>query len=389
MKHIFILIALLFMAGLYAQSADSLLFALPQNMDPVFDYYSYNFLGTQSMGRGHTGVGSSGTEEVILVNPAAYKAIKPSLYLEILIKPPSNSNIYPGENEFSSPVPFGMVALGGKLKSKFTWGAALSMPKSIRFSSMDVELNQGGDLHSRYPQYSLHQATANVAFHHGAYNLGLNLHAQLHYIDDLAVLRSFASIREYKLTLRPQAGFLYDKDAWSVGLSYTPQSKLKWEMDLIDFDSKLPALASIGGKIQNKQDSYHAQLDWQGNSSLEAKYKDRISIKAGYETTRKELDYRIGYIYRSQAYSGFYKIPNANVAHADTSIWWQEVPKGGYIKDNSQHFITAGLSRRFKFGSFDLGFIYQIIGAEPMSQIGLSSTLFLDVFRRKSRLLAK
>ena len=389
MKYPFLMLALSLIVALNAQSAGSLAFSLPQNMDPAFEYYSLNYLGSKSLGRGHSSVSIAGTEEAILANPAAYKADAASIYLEMLIKPPSKTLIYQKENEFSSPIPFGIAAYGGKLLPGFSWGAAYSIPKIMRLSSIDIELNQGGDLHSRYPFYSLHQATANLAFHHGAINLGLNLHAQLHHIDDLAIMRSFASIRENKFTLRPQLGFLYDADSWGLGATFMSPTKVDWDMRLTSYNGKLPGVASLGGRYQAGKHGLSAQVDWENTSSVHPKYQDRFNIKAGYETQHKAMDLRLGYIFHPGIYSGFYQIPTVNSAYADTSIWWADVPMGGKIAKNDQHFITAGLGRTFKNIEFNLAFAYQIVGIEPMSQISISTTINPDLLKRKKHPVEK
>ena len=390
MRYTFILIALILAAGLWAQAADSLSFSLPQNMDPVFDYFSLSYLGSRSLGRGHSSVSYSGGEESILANPAAYKAGKPSIYLELLVKPPSKTNIYQGESDFSAPLPVGIGALGGRLAQKLTWGAAYSLPKIIQLNSIDIELNQGGDYHSRYPLYCLHQATGNIAFHQGAVNLGLNLHGQFHYIDDLAVMRSFAAIRKTKFILRPELGFLYDEDNWGLGLTYMPPAKVDWDLDVIRINSKLPGLATLGARYQIGKYSVSAQADWENTSIVHPEYKDRPTFKAGYESSnRKGLSYRLGYIYHPGIYDGFYTIPTANVAHADTSIWWEDVPAGGKIAKNDQHFLTAGLSTSTKYVGFNLAFAYQLIGAEPMSQVSISASINPDIFKRRKHLSVK
>lgn len=390
MRYTFIIIALILAAGLGAQAADSLSFSLPQNMDPVFDYFSLSYLGSRSLGRGHSSVSYSGGEEAILANPAAYRAHRPSIYLELLVKPPSKTNIYQGESDFSAPLPVAVGALGGRLAQKFTWGAAYSLPKIIQLNSVDVELNQGGYYHSRYPLYCLHQATGNIAFHQGTINLGLNLHGQFHYIDDLAVMRSFASIRKTKFMLRPELGFLYDQANWGVGATLMPSAKVDWDMDVVKFNSKLPALASLGARYQMGKHSVSAQADWENTSIVHPEYKDRLTLKAGFESRyRKGLTYRLGYIYHPGVYEGFYTMPTVTVAHADTSIWWEDVPAGGKIAKNDQHFFTVGLGTSTKYVDFNLALAYQLIGPEPMSQVSVSASINPDIFKRKKPLVTK
>ncbi len=390
MRHTLIIIALVLATGLCAQVSDSLSFSLPLAMDPVFDYFSLSYLGSRSLGRGHSSVSYSGGEEAILANPAAYKANRSSIYLELLVKPPSKTNIYQSESDFSAPLPVSIGALGGWLSQKFTWGAAYSLPKIIQLNSMDIDVNQGGYLHSRYPLYCLHQATGNLAFHQGALNLGLNLHGQFHYIDDQPILRSFASVRETRFMVRPELGFLCEKESWGVGATYMPPAKVDWHMDVIKFNSKLPGLASLGARYQLGNHGISAQADWENTSIVHPKYEDRLTLKAGYEASnRKGLKYRLGYIYHPGIYDGFYNIPTVTIAHADTAIWWNDVPAGGKIAENDQHFFTAGMGVNTKFVDFNLAFAYQLIGPEPMSQVSVSASVNPDIFKRRKHLGVK
>lgn len=383
MKNCLLFTLLFLAAGLMAQGADSLSFALPQNMDPVFDYFSLNHLSTASLGRGTTGVSCQGGASSILANPASYLMDRSSVYAEMLIKPPVETHIYPSDHNFNSPVPFGMVAAAGNLSDDLSWGIAYSMPKSMVWDAFVVNMNMGDFQLVRYPKYYQHQFTANIGVHIGELNLGLNLHNQLHYIDDFTVLRSFEQIREVKYQMRPQFGALWAANRFNAGISYTPRMHLDWDLKYAHYDLSMPGTLSAGLSLREGIRRYVVEADWEDSSVLNDQYKDRLSLKAGYEATSRKYTYRLGYLYRPQIFSGNFKLPMNTTAHPDTSMWWDSVARGGRIPKNDQHLITAGFTWPFSYGAINLGMLMEVAGPTKMAQIGGSLELNLDYFRRK------
>ncbi|HNZ06793.1 MAG TPA: hypothetical protein PKI63_03285 [Candidatus Cloacimonadota bacterium] len=383
MKHFSLLILLLIASALSAQAADSLNFSLPQNMDPVFEYYSRNYLSTRSMGRGTTGVASLGGVESVLANPASYQIDRDAMYMELLIKPPVSTAIYTGDNNFKSPVPFGLVAAGGNVTDDLTWGAAYSLPKSLVMDAFNLEMNLGGYLHTRYPVYNLHQLTANLGLHIGELNLGLNVHNQFHYISDFTVLRTFERIREVKYLLRPQMGMLWNTQKLNLGFSYTPQSPFNWDLKYVMYETSLPGEASVGLSVRDANRRYNLEMDWTDTSILNSHYKDRYTYKAGFEADVRKFTYRLGYLYRPQIWDGLYQLPVNTTANADTALWWDDAALGGRVPANDQHLATAGLSWFFKDGCINLGLLYEVSGPAQMAQVNASLGLNFDVFKRR------
>ena len=383
MKRYCLLILVLTATAMMAQATDSLSFAHPQNMDPVFEYYSRNYLSTKALGRGYTGVASQGGVESVLANPASYLIDRSALYAELLIKPPVNTGIYTGENNFTSPVPFGMVAAGGNVTDDLTWGAVYSLPKSMVMDAFNVEMNLGGYLLTRYPVYNLHQLTANLGLHIGELNLGLNVHNQFHYYSDFTVLRTFERIREAKYVLRPQFGVLWNGPRLNLGFSYTPQSKLDWDLKYVQYDSSLPGDMIVGASLKDSNRRYHLEMNWENTSILHPEYKDRLVYKAGFEADVRKVTYRLGYMYRPEIWHGDYVLPINTTAHPDTALWWNFVATGGEVPKNDQHIVTGGFSWYFKDGSINVGLLYEIAGPAQMAQLSASLGLNFDFFKRR------
>ena len=60
MRRLALLAMLLLTAGLAAQAADTLDFPQPQYINPIFDSFTRNYISTQAMGRGNTGIAIPG-----------------------------------------------------------------------------------------------------------------------------------------------------------------------------------------------------------------------------------------------------------------------------------------------------------------------------------------
>ncbi|NLO11255.1 MAG: hypothetical protein GX122_02410 [Candidatus Cloacimonetes bacterium] len=388
MRKLYILIFLLMAVGLMAQAQDSLgiSFAMPQNMDPAFDYFSVNYVGAQALGRGNSGVALKGEVESILVNPAAYHPQRSAIYGEMLIKPPVKTDIYHSAREFSSPVPFGMIAAGGPLENRFlpgmNWGVAYSLPKSIVLDAFVVPMNFGAYEMVRYPIYNQHQLTANLGWHRGDWNVGVNLHNQIHYISDFTVLRTFEHIREYKYLLRPELGVLWTNPQLNVGLSITPPSRLDWKLKYLDFDTTMPTELTAGIAIKNANQRYIVDAQWENASAVHEDYKDRFSLKAGFESDVRSFTYRVGYLYRPEIWHGSYNLPINTTADADTALWWNYIPTSGSVSENGQHLVSAGISWAFKYGVINVGGMIGL-GQPDMAQVSASLGLYTDYFRRK------
>ncbi|MDP3113846.1 MAG: hypothetical protein Q8M98_03625 [Candidatus Cloacimonadaceae bacterium] len=383
MKRLLIPLMLLLGVGLVAQAADSLDFPMPQFINPFYDSFSRNYLSTMAMGRGNTGVAMQGGVESILHNPAAYKPDKVSLHLEMLIKPPVNTDSYGSEDRFTSPVPFGMLAIGGKLSSKLTAGMVYSLPKTIVYDDFDILMNLGAYFLQRYPTFNLHQITANAGYHFENLHLGVNLHNQLYYQSEVTILRSFESISNTRYILRPQAGILYKTDIGSLGLSYTPEQKIDWDLKFVQYDTVLPMNVGAGISLNKKNMRLTADLEYENFSAVSDRYNDRLAIKMGIENDVRKFTYRYGYMYMPEVYSGFFRLPMNNSATPDTAMWWDNVPLVGNIKANTQHFLSLGFTWHHQDGTINAAVLQEIAGRAPMTQINLSLSLYLSSFRRK------
>jgi hypothetical protein len=386
------LVLLACLAGLAFLQGQALEFSQPQFVNPIFDSFSRNYMSTSAMGRGYTGLAIPGGVDNVLLNPAGYTPDKPALHLELLVKPPQDVQFYAEEDttggytmtpddNYTSPVPFGIVGAGGKINPNITWGLLYSMPKSLRLDDFSVEINFGAGLITRYPTFNLHQLTANAAWHKDNFHVGLNLHNQLYYLGDVTFMRSFERIRNNKYVLRPQLGLLYTWDNVNAGVSFTPQQNADWDLKFAQYDTRLPMNIAVGGTYKKNSANFTAELDYTQCSAISDQFNDRYIIRLGAEKTVREFTYKAGYIFHPQVWSGDFLLPDAG---ADTvSIWWDEIMPGGKVPNNTQHILTAGVSWHHRDANVNLSGMIDVAGRAPVAQVSLSLDLYFSAFKRK------
>jgi hypothetical protein len=390
------IICLLFLGllgtALSAQSPDALNFPQPQYVNPIFDSFTRNYMSTSAMGRGYTGLAILGGVDNVLKNPAGYRPDKASLHLEMLVKPPVESDIYAmadtsvyyrmTKENMLSPVPVGIVGGGGTIGPNFTYGLLYSMPKSIKVDNFGVEVNMGYGLIMRYPSFFLNQLTANAAWHKDNFHVGLNLHNQIYHLGDVTFLRSFERIISDKYVLRPQLGLLYSGESLSAGLSMVPQQNVNWDLKFAQYDTRLPLSLALGVAYNKNNAVFTAEVDYEQCSAISDAFKDRYTFHAGLEKTVRRYTYRAGYIYHPQVWEGDFLIPDAC---SDTiSIWWAAVLPQGRVGKNNQHILTLGTSWNHPDVRVNLSGLIDVAGQAPIAQVSLSADLFFSAFKRKN-----
>lgn len=382
-RNTLLILLLAFSTLLLAQQPISL--PLPQFANPFYDAYARNYVGTVAAGRGYTGVAAFGDIGNGLINPAGVVRDSATIMVEMDIKPPVEAEGYPMYANYTSPVPFGMLALSKDLGAGFGGGIIYNVPKSVSLDDFSFYINQGQDFVQRFPTYYLHQITANVNYHQAPFHVGVNLHNQLHYYDDPIFLRSYDRVRDYQYSFRLQPGVIYELGGVKLGLSAMPPSKYNWDMKYGVYDALAPLWLSGGMSVANRKYAGLLDAEWENTAAIDDHYQDRFSLKLGAEKYNGAMTYRIGYHFTSNVYKGFFRL-DSNVANPDTSIFWGDVPDSLYIKDNGQHSITIGLSYRHRSGSIDLAAMQSVVADTPKTQINLSLSFYLSTFTRKKSL---
>lgn len=385
MKLRLFVFCLVLASALSAQSADTLyVLSAPQYMNPMYEAYSLNYLGVEAAGRGYTGTGVMGSAQGALLNPATMMMDAARVFTEINIKPPVDAYGLIYQSRYSSPSPFGLFGFSFPLGEKLATAITYSNPKSLVLDDFSIQINQGADLVVRYPKYYLHQLSTMANF--GVLeelNLGISLHNQIHYLDDVIFIKTYDRIREYKYALRVQPGMLYHTKDRSAGISVTLPTDLNWDLRYAQYDTVLPLEVSAGLGYTKDRYSFSTDFRYSQDSAIDENYEDRYSIHLGAERRDGNKVLRAGYFYKSNIWDGQVKLPENTSAQADSSIFWNDVARTLPVEDNSQHFISLGFGYYFKDGSINLSALGAVASESKTAQINLSLSLFLSSFRRK------
>lgn len=381
-KHL--LIAIILLAGLlYAQEEVFHSFPLPQLMNPIYDGFTKNYTVSSAAGSAFSGISKMGGVQQIILNPAAAMMDEASVYLDLSIKPPLSEIDNTFGASYTSPIPFGMFAVGGRLNEKLNAALIYSVPKSIVYDDFSMELGQGISIMQRYPTYYLHQITANIAYHQDKLNVGLSLHNQIHYLDDILILRTFDRIRRMEYVLRPELGMLYSSDLIGLGFTIIPEHKLKIDTPYYDYEGVLPLQIAGGMSFTKDNHSISLAAEFEQNSEASDAYDDRLSWRAGYEIRIRRFTYRIGYINHPGVFEGDFIYPANPYPGEDESLYWNDVPIGGTIANADQHLLTAGATLHHKAGTVNVSVIQDIADNLPLTQINLSLSMYLRTFKSK------
>ena len=380
------LMLMFFSLGLYAQQ-DSLDFPAPQYMLPFYDHFSLNHLNVAAMGRGQTCNAQLGNVDNAVNNPATLESDKSFLYMELTIKPPMNEINSPDSMLFSSPIPFGIIGVSGKLFDTIYGGISYNVPKSVVYDSYVIPYNQGNNFIQRYPSYYLHQITTTVAGNIGNLKLGLNVHQQLHQFRDIAVYQTFDRLDKVFYVVRLQPGLFYQTGQVGFGATITAPTKTTMNIKYTEYDVTLPMQVTAGVSYHYITNSLYADIDWEQCSQMSSAFKDRLTIKAGYEKLIRKITYRCGIISMPGVYSGAYRLPIYDPENQENVPWWDNISHGGYIDKTDQLYATFGFTYTFKGGELSLGLMRDVLGNVPNTQFATSLGFNLETFKGKKFLI--
>jgi len=356
-------------------------------MLPFYDHFSENHLNVEAMGRGFTTMAYKGKVENAVNNPATLSSVKSYLYMELTIKPPIEEINKPDSMMFSSPIPFGMIGLSGKIYNKLHGAISYNVPKSLYYDNFTVEIGQGADAVTRYPNYYLHQVTATLAGSVGKLNLGLNLHNQLHVFEDMVVFQTFDRIDRTFYVLRIQPGVLYQWENVNLGAAFMPAVKTSMDAKYVDYNVTLPMKISMGACVEYTNNKFLAEMDWEQFSKMSDRFNDRLTLKLGYEKRVRDVTYRIGLNSMPGVYKGAYKLPVLETTNQEQLHWWTDVPRGGYIDDTDQLYATAGFTYYFKGGKIALGLMRDLLDNVPVTQFAMSMGFNLETLKGRKFLI--
>lgn len=378
-----LLVFIVILGQLCAQAVNELSFPLPQFMNPIYDGFTRNYGSATAAGRGYTGISKLGGVDQILHNPASYLPDEASMYVNLSLKPPITEIDTENSARYSSPIPFGMVALGKSWNQRISAAAVYSVPKSIVYDEFSMVLGQGASLLQRYPTYYLHQLTGSLSYHNGPWHAGINLHNQIHYFDDIIFYRTFDRVRKSSYILRPEIGFLYQGELFGLGLTAMPQQEITIDTPYIEYEANLPTKLGAGISLTMDNRSLSLEAEYEQTSSLSDAYSDRLCLRTGYEYRKGKMTYRLGLMSNPGIYEGRYLHPVNNTASQDTTFIWNDMPTGGNLDNQDQFLFSMGFTFHHKDGTVNLALIQDVLGKFPATQVNLSLGLYLSSFKRR------
>jgi hypothetical protein len=387
-KRLLMLIMLAAAFCLVFAQADSLDFPAPQYMLPMYDHYTVNHSNVEAMGRGWTVDAVTGGAESAVNNPATLVSDKAKLYMELTIKPPLKEVNQSNEQMYTSPLPFGIFGFSGKVYKGLQGAISYNVPKSLVYDNFTVNILQGNDEVVRYPTYYLHQFTATLAGSLGNWRLGLNLQNQLHQFKDITVFQTFDRVDETYYVLRLQPGVLYSMDKLKIGATILPPATRKMDIKYAVYDVTLPLQASTGVSYEfGLYNKISADVQWEQFSAMTDAFKDRLTLRAGFEKRINNFTYRAGVNSIPGIYKGAYRLPIRPTVNAEELQWWQNVDKGGIIGDTDQLNISIGFTFHFKGGKLAMGLMQDALGNVPATQVSMALGFNLETLKGKKFLI--
>jgi len=385
MRLSLIILCLMLLGSLSAQSADTLyVLSAPQFTNPFYKAFSQNYLGVEAAGRGYTSAALLGTAQNALINPATMMVDSARVFTEINIKPPVEAEGLIFDSRYSSPMPFALTGISFSLGKKMAAAICYSNPKSLVLDDFSLIINQGAALVSWVPKYYLHQISAISSYDlTPQIKLGLSIHNQIHYVDDVIFLHTYDRVQEYNYALRFQPGVLYHGKALAWGLSAVIPTQMDWDLTYANYDVELPLELSTGLSYTIDNYRFATDFNFSQDSTFDDSFSDRYSFHLGAEQRNGNKILRAGYFFASNVWDGQVLLPENTGANADSSIFWQNVSPTLPVKDNAQHFISAGYGYLFRDGSLNLSGLGCVAGGTKTVQINLSLSLYLNAFKRE------
>ncbi|MFA7544044.1 MAG: hypothetical protein WCY84_06690 [Candidatus Cloacimonadaceae bacterium] len=386
MKRFILFLVLLAGSLLFAGMPDTLFtLPMPQFCAPYYDFFARNYIGSEAAGRGYTGLSIPAPLPGVMLNPATLELDKTRFYLEAIFKPAYAAEALPFSAEYhGSDLPLGIVALGFPLGN--SWDAALSYscPQSLILKDFSVEINQGAGMVVRRPTQILHQATGTLAWQPvPQLRLGLNLINQWHYIDDHLWVHSWDRQEYFSYNFRLQPGLILGDESKGLGLSGMPPTPTKWELRLASYEYDIPWEAAVGGHYSQGDLRLALDMHYQNTAQIHEDFKDHYSLHLGLEKAKGVNTYRAGYLYSSDVYSGYVKIPinpAAESGELDPDYFWEYVNPYLKISDTAQHFLGVGYTRNFRRGNIYFSAMHAFGPPQAQTQLTLGLNLHTSTF---------
>ncbi len=341
--------------GVFSQRNDIML-------SSYWDFYSNNYLSSQSSSRGFTGIAGENDLSGTVLNPAALTINKKwTVYGEYTYK----SNMtwlrtlgFP-DTDLKQYHPSLSAGAGYKINDYFSAGLMYYNSNSHKFSYNFIRTNEFGETIETYEAYdkaSISTISMPLVFKYKSIlKLGISLnysffHRVMGPYGNIGNEIIFDDVKANFQKFYPIAGVVITPvKQWSIGFVFKPElrEKIVWEFpngttETNPYENIFPMHLGAGTKVSISKINLNLYADYNYyKTSVEEIMKDRHNFNAGAEYLYdKNLVLRLGF---------FTMFDNRNF---DGSVTWLE-PEDKY----TQYFITVGSSFTHKNITYSLAFM--------------------------------
>ncbi len=318
---------------------------------PFWDFYTTNYLSTQSSGKGFTGIASENDISGILLNPASINI--PNKYqfnVQYTYKTRQQwlPSILPSQLALKNQLFSGSVGIGYRINKKFQTGFIYNNPSSLYFDlGTGIRTDEFGNELARYDLYYdlvNHSFNVPLVYTSNEFSLGLNLNYLISRyiipregISSIGSPDGYATGDDFSATasiFKANAGFIYNfMNGLSIGatVSRGGKSNVKYKYPDGKEESNVkvnfPWKAGFGFQYSLPKASWKINADYNfSNNSVQNNLKDRHDFHFGVENVlNKNWTVR----------GGFFTL----LDYRNNNVMWLD-PVGEY----NQYFLTLGTS---------------------------------------------
>lgn len=326
---------------------------------PIMEFYSNNYLGGYSSGRGNAGIASESGLSGVLLNPASLNLKKNSelnfQYTVKTIQPLdflySNSDIAMRQNWFFS----GSAGIAFKINKNINAGIMYSNPSSMLFYNGEVTQSNGTSF-DQYSRFHIHSIRAPISIQFKKFSLGVSFIYNIYVNVSHGLITTLenpdgtdsdvtSSISRFNM----QFGAIYRPfPSFSVGVTFTPGFKSTINTfyspipSNISFVARYPAKGGIGlsYEVPNTNIKLYADYNYINTKVIEG-YKDWHNFNIGADfNIKKNITLRGGFF--------TYLRPEENTDNVQFIV---------SPSTYNQVFLTAGATFRFKDSDLTLSLL--------------------------------
>lgn len=318
---------------------------------PFWDFYTTNYLSTQSSGRGFTGIASVNDISGILLNPASINI--PNKYqINVQYTYKTRQQWLPSINlpdlAIKQQLFSGSIGFGYRINKQFQTGFIYNNPSSLYFNiGPIIQTNEYGNEIGRYDlYYDLVNHSFNVPFVYTSneFSLGLNLNYLIsRYIIPRGGITTIGNPSGYSTgdnfsatasIFKAHAGFIYNfMNGLSIGATVSSggKSTAKYKYpdgtEISNVKVNFPWKAGFGFQYSLPKTSWKISADYNyTNTSVQNNLKDRHDFHFGVENVLNN---------HWTVRGGFFTL----LDYRNNNLMWLD-PVGDY----NQYFLTLGTS---------------------------------------------